>query len=159
MEEPEFASRRESEATNNISRELKQDKRKMTLNGVPSENGQWSTLKAAVNAQLSPCCKSILLAMAQCAEGGSALARSRPRVTITTATADSRKEKPSNSSAAGYSRVGTLSPKYVVASVTGLSGLGAGLVSTVFSRSSLIRRWDRFSYFPAFVAKLIQEVH
>jgi hypothetical protein len=44
------------------------------LGGVPSENGQWSTLRTAVNAQTSPCGKSIALAMAQCAEGGSAVA-------------------------------------------------------------------------------------
>ena len=64
-----------------------------------------------MNAQLSPCCKSIPLAMDQCGGGRSALAKSRPRVIITTATADNRKEKPSNNSAAGCSRVGTLPRK------------------------------------------------
>ncbi|HEV2493822.1 MAG TPA: MFS transporter [Terriglobia bacterium] len=44
-----------------------------------------------------------------------------------------------------------LFPQDVVASVTGLSGLGAGLVSTVFTLAVgfLV---DKFSYFPAFVA-------
>ncbi|MFB3920613.1 MAG: MFS transporter [Terriglobia bacterium] len=44
-----------------------------------------------------------------------------------------------------------LFPQDVVASVTGLSGLGAGLAGTVFT---LLVGWlvDRFSYFPAFVA-------
>jgi ACS family hexuronate transporter-like MFS transporter len=44
-----------------------------------------------------------------------------------------------------------LFPQDVVASVTGISGLGAGLVSTAFT---LTVGWlvDKFSYFPAFVA-------
>ncbi len=44
-----------------------------------------------------------------------------------------------------------LFPQDVVASVTGLSGLGAGLVSTAFT---LMIGYivDKFSYFPAFVA-------
>lgn len=44
-----------------------------------------------------------------------------------------------------------LFPQDVVASVTGVSGLGAGLVSTLFT---LTVGWlvDKFSYFPAFVA-------
>ena len=44
-----------------------------------------------------------------------------------------------------------LFPQDVVASVTGLSGLGAGLVSTVFTLfiGFIV---DKFSYFPAFVA-------
>ena len=44
-----------------------------------------------------------------------------------------------------------LFPQDVVASVTGLSGLGAGLAGTLFT---LIVGWlvDNFSYFPAFLA-------
>jgi ACS family hexuronate transporter-like MFS transporter len=43
-----------------------------------------------------------------------------------------------------------LFPQDIVATVTGLSGLGAGLVSTVFTLfiGYIV---DRFSYFPAFV--------
>ncbi len=44
-----------------------------------------------------------------------------------------------------------LFPQDVVASVTGLSGLGAGLVSTVFTLFIGIIV-DKFSYFPAFAA-------
>jgi len=44
-----------------------------------------------------------------------------------------------------------LFPQDVVASVTGLSGLGAGLVSTGFTLAVGVLV-DRFSYFPAFVA-------
>ena len=44
-----------------------------------------------------------------------------------------------------------LFPQDVVASVTGLSGLGAGLVGVLFTKAvgPLV---DRFSYFPAFFA-------
>jgi hypothetical protein len=61
---------------------------------VPStESYGASSASDSSNRLGGECCKNILLPMAQCAEGGSALAKSRPRVTIITAMADSKKEQ------------------------------------------------------------------